>query len=104
VLKVQRVVNNTHLNFVHDFRHQLSLQYGARYVRDTIDDLRFKGYSDLIGCEYRYDISEKWGVGLRGSTLASYNSDIRYNAFVLIAGYSPVEDVLVSVGYNFKGF
>lgn len=100
----QRLVNNTHLNFVYEMKHQLSLQYGARYVRDTIDELRFKGYSDLIGTEYRYDITEKWDVGLRGSTLASYNSDIRYNAFGVMAGYSPIKDVWISLGYNFTGF
>ncbi|MFN3713053.1 MAG: OmpA family protein [Alcanivoracaceae bacterium] len=99
-----RLINNTHLNFVAQERHQLSVQYGARYVGETIDSARFKGYSDLIGSEYRYDITERWDVGLRGSTLASYNSDIRMNSFGIMAGYSPVRDVWISLGYNFRGF
>ena len=99
-----RIVNNTHLNFVMEQRHQLSMQYGARYVRDTIDALRFTGYSDLIGAEYRYDITEKWDAGFRGSILSSHNSNIRMDSFGVMAGYSPIKDVWISLGYNFKGF
>ena len=99
-----RLINNTHLNFVAQERHQLSLQYGARYVGDTIDSARFKGYTDLIGGEYRYDITERWDIGVRGSTLASYNSGVRMNSFGVMAGYSPIRDVWISLGYNFRGF
>jgi uncharacterized repeat protein (TIGR01451 family) len=99
-----RLVNNTHVNFVAQERHQLSLQYGARYVGDTIDGARFSGYSDLIGGEYRYDITEHWDVGVRGSTLASYHSDIRMNAIGIMAGFSPAKNIWISLGYNFRGF
>jgi hypothetical protein len=99
-----RLINNTHLNFVAQERHQVSLQYGARYVGDTIDSQRFTGYTDLIGGEYRYDITPRWDVGVRGSTLASYNSNVRMNSFGLMAGYSPIRDVWISLGYNFRGF
>src|SRR5690554_2964466 len=99
-----RLINNTLVNFVAQERHQLSLQYGARYVGDTIDSQRYRGYSDLIGGEYRYDITERWDIGLRGSTLASYNSHIRHNAIGVMAGFSPIRDVWISLGYNFRGF
>lgn len=99
-----RLINNTHVNFVAQERHQLSLQYGARYVGDTIDSTRFTGYTDLIGGEYRYDITRRWDVGVRGSTLASYNSNVRMNSFGVMAGFSPIQDVWISLGYNFRGF
>lgn len=100
----RRIVNNTHLNNVFGHRHQLSLQYGARYVHDTIDEQRFTGYTDLIGAEYRFDITSQWDIGVRGSTLASYNSNVRYSSFGIMAGYSPIKDIWISLGYNFKGF
>jgi uncharacterized repeat protein (TIGR01451 family) len=99
-----RLINNTHVNFVAQERHQLSLQYGARYVGDTIDSARFSGYTDLIGGEYRYDITRRWDVGVRGSTLASYNSNVRMNSVGVMAGFSPIQDVWISLGYNFRGF
>lgn len=100
----RRLINNTMVNIIPEYRHQLSLQYGARYVKDTIDDKQWTGYSDLIAAEYRYDITERWDAGFRSSTLASYNSDIRLNSFGVMAGYSPVKDIWVSLGYNFQGF
>lgn len=99
-----RIVNNTHVNLVFAQRHQMSTQYGARYVADTIDNTRFTGYSDLIGLEYRYDITERWDIGTRGSRLHSWQSDVTQHAWGVMAGYSPIRDVWISLGYNFRGF
>lgn len=99
-----RIVNNTHVNLVFVQRHQMSTQYGARYVADTIDNTRFTGYSDLIGLEYRYDITERWDIGTRGSRLHSWQSDVTQHAWGVMAGYSPIRDVWISLGYNFRGF
>ena len=99
-----RIINNTHVNTVMAQRHQLSTQYGARYVADTIDNTRYTGYSDLIGLEYRYDITERWDIGARGSRLHSWQSDVTQHAWGVMAGYSPIRDVWISLGYNFRGF
>ena len=99
-----RLINNTHLNFVHDDRHQLSLQYGARYVGDTIDATRYSGYTDLVAAEYRFDLTERWDIGTRGSSMNSYNSNIRSNAIGVMVGFSPIRDIWLSLGYNFRGF
>ncbi|MBZ2188982.1 OmpA family protein [Alcanivorax sp. JB21] len=99
-----RITNNTVANFRPLRRHQLSLQYGARYVVDTIDEARYRGYTDLVGYEYRYDITERWDLGTRGSHSHSWNSGIRRESVGVMAGYSPVRDVWLSLGYNFRGF
>lgn len=103
-LKGHRWVNNTVANWTWRERHQLSAQYGARYVLDTIDQERYSGYSDLIGGEYRYDITQRFDIGVRGSTLASWNSRLRKNSVGVMAGYSPMHNVWLSLGYNFIGF
>ncbi|HEY9033894.1 MAG TPA: OmpA family protein, partial [Pseudomonadales bacterium] len=103
-LRGQRVINNTHVNLQPQPQHQLSLMYGARYVRDTIDAMRFTGYSDVWAGEYRYDISPRWDIGLRASVLSGWNSDVRRSSYGIMAGYSPVQDVWISLGYNFRGF
>ena len=103
-LKGQRFVNNTHLNYSDEYRHQLSLQYGARHVLDTIDEQRYRGFSDLIGAEYLYDISEHWDAGVRGSLLNSHNAGVRQGSYGLVVGVSPIQDVWISLGYNFEGF
>lgn len=100
----RRVVDNLNFNFIPSVGHQVALQYGLRYVKDTIDDERYIGFTDLIGIEYRYDISSQWDLGVRGSTLASWNSNQRMNSFGVMIGHSPIKDVWVSLGYNFEGF
>ena len=100
----RRLVNNTLMNFVYRHRHQLALQYGARYVMETIDDAHYTGYSDLIGSEYRFDIHPRWDVGFRTSLLNSYASEVHQRSFGVMAGHTPVKDVWISLGYNFKGF
>lgn len=99
-----RIINNTHLNFVHADRHQLSFQYGARYVGETIDAARYTGYTDLVAAEYRFDLTERWDIGSRGSSMNSYNAGIRSNAIGVMVGFSPIQDVWLSLGYNFRGF
>ena len=99
-----RAINNSHFNFVHQTRHQLSLQYSFRYIGESIDGDSFNGFSDLIGAEYRYDITRRWDIGVRGSTLASYNSNIRTNTAGVMVGFSPIQDIWLSLGYNFIGF
>lgn len=99
-----RLINNTHMNFVHADRHQLSFQYSARYVGETIDATRYTGYTDLVAAEYRFDLTERWDIGSRGSSMNSYNSDIRSNAIGVMVGFSPVRDIWLSLGYNFRGF
>jgi len=43
-------------------KSQLSLQYGAKYVNETIDDHDYSGFTDLCGLEGRYDLTKKYGM------------------------------------------
>lgn len=100
----RRIVNNTNANFKVDSKTQISLQYGAKYVRDTIDNKSYSGYTDLIGVEARYDITPKWDVGARTSVLHSWeSSQIDYGTGFSI-GHSFTENTWVSFGYNITGF
>ena len=100
----RRIVNNTNANFKVDSKTQVSLQYGAKYVRDTIDNKSYSGYTDLVGIEARYDVTPKWDVGARTSVLHSWeSSQIDYGTGFSI-GHSFAENTWVSFGYNITGF
>ena len=103
-LKGRRLVNNTTANFNPNSRHQLAMMYGARYVLDTINGERYDGYTDLISAEYRFDLTRYWDLGARASTLRSHQSGARDDSYGVMVGLSPVEDVWISLGYNFRGF
>ena len=99
-----RLINNLNANYKPNRRTQLSLQYGAKYVKENIDGDSYDGFTDLIGVEGRYDLDERWDIGMRGSMLHSWNGgqiDFGTGASV---GCNVAKNAWVSLGYNFLGF
>jgi hypothetical protein len=99
-----RIVNNINANCKLNDKTQMSLQYGAKYVFDTIDNRDYSGYTDLFGLEGRYDLTKKWDLGIRGSILHSWNSAVFDYSSGLSIGYNIMQNAWVSLGYNFFGF
>ena len=99
-----RMVNNLNLNRKLNSKIQLSLQYGAKYVNETIDGLDYSGYTDLIGIEGRYDITKKWDIALRTLLLHSRSVEQQSYGAGLSAGYNVMKNVWISIGYNLLGF
>lgn len=99
-----RVVNNMNTNYKAGPDTQFSLQYACKYVRETIDDLDYRGYTDLTGLEVRYDLTKKWDIGVRGRILHSWSVDQYQYGTGLSLGYNFVKNVLIRVGYNITGF
>ncbi len=99
-----RLINNLNVNWKMDQRTQVSLQYGAKYVNETIDDCDYSGYTDLVGLEGRYDLTRKWDVGLTGKVLHSWAAkQLQYGSGASV-GYNLVKNGWISVGYNVVGF
>ena len=100
-----RLIDNINANWQSKNRKtQLSLQYGAKYVNETIDDNDYSGYTDLTGLEGRYDITNKWDVGVTGKILHSWQAkQMKYGSGASI-GYNLVKNAWFSAGYNFIGF
>jgi uncharacterized repeat protein (TIGR01451 family) len=99
-----RVVNNMNTNYKVRPDTQLSLQYACKFVRETIDDLDYRGYTDLTGLEARYDLTKKWDIGVRGKMLHSWSVNQYQYGTGLSLGYNFVKNALIRVGYNITGF
>jgi hypothetical protein len=100
----RRIVNNFNASYKPRHDLQVALQYGAKYVFDTIDGRDYDGYTDLTGFETRRNLTERWDVGLQAGLLHAWNVgqfDYRTGASV---GYSLFKNTWVSLGYNFTGF
>ena len=100
----RRIVNNLNANYKPQQDLQLSLQYGAKYVFDTIDGAGYDGYTDLTGLEARYDLTSKWDLGLHAGLLHSWNAGQLDYCTGLSVGYALVRNMWVSLGYNITGF
>ncbi len=99
-----RLVNNFVANIRTDDRTQVSVQYGSKYVQETIDQNDYRGYTDLTGLEARYDVTKKWDIGLRELMMHSWSVDQMIYGTGASVGYNAGKNIWVSVGYNFSGF
>jgi hypothetical protein len=103
-LQSRRFVNNLNANWKPNGQTQLSLQYGAKYVLETIDGSDYSGYTDLSGAELRYDLGKDWDIGLHGSILHSWNAGQAVYGAGASLGYNVVQNAWISLGYNLTGF
>lgn len=102
-LESWRMVNHLNANYTSG-KTQISLQYGAKYVIETMDGDRYSGYTDIIGMEGRYDITKRVDVGVRANVLHSWNArqfDYSYGPSI---GICAAKNLWVSIGYNISGF
>ena len=102
-LESWRMVNHLNANYTSG-KTQISIQYGAKYVIETMDGYRYSGYTDIIGMEGRYDITKRVDVGVRANVLHSWNArqfDYSYGPSI---GICAVKNLWVSIGYNISGF
>ena len=98
-----KIINNTNANYKSDHA-QVSLQYGARYGKGTFDDISQSGYTDLIGAEYRRDLSGRWDLGTHASLLNSRALNQMQSSYGLSLGFNVARDMWASLGYNWDGF
>jgi hypothetical protein len=100
----RKVVNNINVNYQWTPRLQVSLQYGAKYVSDTIDGKDYDGYIDIWGLELRRDLSDRWDLGLSAKVRNSWKADVIQSSWGAELGYQLRKNMWVSAGYNFGGF
>lgn len=112
----RRLVNNFVLNYaadawegsgsVFDFqqRSQFSVYYGSKYVLDSLGGDDYAGYSDILGAEWRFDLSPRIDIGLRTSVLHSWSQKTFAWAVGPSLGFTPFTNAWVSLGYNVRGF
>ena len=104
VTQTTKFVNNLHLNWHPTQQWHIGLQYGLKYVVDTIDDERYDGWTDLAGFDLTYDFSEKLSLGVQGSVLHSYaGNTMDYGVGIFLSTYL-WDNMELTVGYNFAGF
>lgn len=99
-----RIVNNFNLNYRVPHFWQMSLKYGNKYVKDTIEGKDYQGYTDLTGAEGRYNLTPIWDVGAHVDSLRSWHAGQTDNRLGISLGYNPARNIWLSIGYNFKGF
>jgi uncharacterized repeat protein (TIGR01451 family) len=100
----RKLVNNYNANWSSGNGAQVALQYGAKYVLDTINGADYGGYTDLVGLEMRRDLGRDWDVGAHASMLHSWSAGARRYGLGASLGYQLVDNAWLVVGYNLLGY
>lgn len=98
-----KLVNNFNANYMPDRHTQIALQYGAKYVLETVDATDYQGYTDLVGAEIRHDLAADWDIGVYGSMMRSLNSGVRDYGLGASIGYALMDNMWLALGYNVLG-
>jgi hypothetical protein len=85
-------------------RSEVSVFWGSRYVADRFGADDIKGWSNVVGADLRFDLSETFDIGLAGTVRHGLGGrEIAYSIGPSI-GFSPVENGWLSIGWNITGF
>ncbi len=107
-----RVINSLSINYTPlDQRRgafvengEYSLFWGSRYAFDRFGPDDVKGWSNVIGADIKFDLSETLDVGGQATARVSDGFDtIAYSGGPSV-GITPFENAYISVGYNVVGF
>jgi hypothetical protein len=85
-------------------RTEASLFWGSRYVADRFGADDIEGWSNVVGGDLRFDVSDTFDIGFAGTVRHGLGARaIAYSGGPSI-GFSPVENGWMSVGWNITGF
>ncbi len=101
---VRKLVDNSNWNWMPNRHTQIALQFGAKYVLDTLNDSNYRGFTSLVGGEIRRDLDRDWDVGAHAARIDSWNSNVHQTALGVSLGHNLMNNMWIAVGYNFSGF
>jgi uncharacterized repeat protein (TIGR01451 family) len=99
-----KLINNLAMNGMLSDATQWSGYWGVKYARTSVGGARYDGWTQLLGGQFRHDISRRWDIGATAQVLWSMDQDNYTYAYGPVVGFRPHENVWLSVGYNVEGF
>jgi uncharacterized repeat protein (TIGR01451 family) len=99
-----RIVNNLAANLQLSDNTQGSIYLGSKYVETEVNGTSYSGFTQLVGGQYRMNITDQIDVGVSASAIWSENSGTVDYSFGPNIGYSPNENIWISAGYNIQGY
>jgi uncharacterized repeat protein (TIGR01451 family) len=100
----RRLVNALSVNHSVDGRSELSFFWGSRYISEKLADQDIGGWSNVVGADFRFDLSDTIDVGVAGTVRGGLGGDsVAWSAGPSL-GFTPFENGWISVGWNLAGF
>jgi len=108
----RRIINSLSINYtpldadngIFTEAGEYSLFWGSRYVFDRFGEDDLAGWSNVVGADIRFDLSDTLDVGGQATARVGNGFDtIAYSGGPTI-GITPFKNGYISVGYNIVGF
>lgn len=103
-LKRRVHIVSTHADYHPSRPWWFSGQYAFKHVRERFPEVSDSYFAQLVSGRVTYDITERWDVGFAARVLANRGFSNRQYGTGVELGYLVVDNVWVSLGYNFTGF
>lgn len=85
-------------------RAEIGLFWGTRYSFDRFGADDVKGWSNLLGSDVRFNLSEHVDVGASGTVRIGTDADTIAWAGGPTVTLAPMDNANITIGYNFAGF
>ncbi|KEO91141.1 hypothetical protein EH31_00320 [Erythrobacter longus] len=85
-------------------RNEFGLFLGGRYNFDEFEGTEFSGTTAFVGADARIGIGEKFEIGASATVRANLEDNVTSFSYGPTIGFTPVDGMLVTVGYNVEGF
>lgn len=85
-------------------RSEVALFWGSRYIFDRVGADDIKGWSNLVGADIRWDLSQTFDLGIAGTVRESAGGRTYSFSGGPAIGISPAKGSYIQVGYNVLGF
>ncbi|HEX8468017.1 MAG TPA: hypothetical protein VF620_09460 [Allosphingosinicella sp.] len=99
----RRLVNSLSVNRSSG-RSEVSVFWGSRYVSETFGDQDVDGWSNVVGADFRFDLSDTIDFGIAGTVRGGLDGDSFAWSAGPSLGFTPFENSWLSVGWNLAGF
>jgi hypothetical protein len=97
-------INNMTANWQYRADLQWAFNYGAKWTRDTVNNLAITGYTDLLGAQATWDILEDWDISMQASMLHTWATGQSTPSLGIGIGHNLFDNLWITLGYNFAGF
>ena len=85
-------------------RHEFGIFIGARHNFDQFEGYDYAGTTLLGGLDAKFGLGERFEIGARGTVRKGLEDGLTSYAIGPNVGFSPADNALITVGYNFAGF
>ena len=99
----RRLMLSAHWNYLSPSGLEWLNHIAVKRVLESLDDQTYGTKFGLLGSELRQPINKYFDVGIHGAYAKSFSSNVSNTSYGVSVGFRPIENTLITVGYNFRG-